>query len=177
MRTQLLFLLTFCSLLVLFAQAEAKCLRRPHQRVVKEGEVSKGDEVDGEDRDDESVGGDEGRPLPHEVSHEGKQESEDKDADKIAIEGVVRKVAHLGTGKSQHADEKALFYEEEAEDEGEDDEADEDESDEIEDDDGYYKIDKKTMDSFCNQMKRYWREVGHGIRDEWCKLRSMFPNI
>ncbi|CDS36344.1 EG19 antigen [Echinococcus multilocularis] len=169
MRTQLLLLLTFCSLLVLFVQAEAKCLHRPHQRVVKEGEVSKGDEVDGEDRDDESVGGDEGRPLLREVPYEGKQESEAKDADKIAIEGVVRKVAHLGTGKSQHADEKALFDEEEAENE--------DESDEIEDDDGYYKIDKKTMDSFCNQMKRYWREVGHGIRDEWCKLRSMFPNI
>ncbi|MBW3907004.1 hypothetical protein HHC11_11050 [Neisseria meningitidis] len=160
MRTHLLFLLAFCSLLVLFVQAEARYL---HARAAVKDEEEDAEE-EGEDYDEE---------MHHNVAAEGEEEDEDK-ADhsqhregeggeneaprEKTFEGPIDEVqTGVDFEKEDKGGQKYGGYEEEDED--------------------YYKIDKRAWDTFCEKLKIYWKNVGNGIRDEWCKLRTMFSNL
>ncbi|KAL5104080.1 hypothetical protein TcWFU_003714 [Taenia crassiceps] len=195
MQTHLLCLLAFSTVFVLLAEAEA---RHWHGRALVKKEVATGDEAadkvskEGEEDENEEEEkqkreeeeGEKEQEAEGELDGEGEEhegdgeEEEEEDAETAGKDGEVG-----AEGEAEDVDEasasgaierKALRkrtfgseVDDEMEDFGEYDNEDE----------GYYKIDKKSWDTFCEKMKNYWQNVGNGIRDEWCKLRAMFSKL
>jgi len=211
MRMRLLFLLTLCSLFVLFTQTEARHL---HRRVFVKKEadagneggngVEVGEEVEEEEEEvgeeEEELEEEEGQEEEEEIEEEGEEEEEEvkeEVEEEKAIEqdydnggskhhagavGAVDKHGHGNEGAEyevpgERAFEGPINVVETGVD-GRNEEEDARNYDDYEDEDAnYYKIDKKSWDTFCEKMKSYWQNVGEGIKDEWCKLRSMFSNL